>query len=219
MNETLVFNTKKTCHCTLTSSPKQIKRNKETTQDFFFYFFLFPSISFASEVEEHGLFVHSPFKQTMSSLVKKKEEDAKVSENDTLPGTYVGISYCNLPSKKREKTEIWGYCLSFSTPTHVLRKQTSPSDQKVMFRMKIPFCERLAEELRWLYQRLITSECIQGCRNSRWPAGRLWGGSRPKAIHLSAIMPCFCTFPGLGDSHSSNPICWELYSQKDHLHL
>lgn len=73
---------------------------------FLFYFFLFPSISFASEVEEHGLFVHSPFKQTMSSLVKKKEEDAKVSENDTLPGTYVGISYCNLPSKKREKTEI-----------------------------------------------------------------------------------------------------------------
>lgn len=186
---------------------------------FIYLFFLFPSISFASEVEEHGLFVHSPFKQTMRSLVKKKEEDAKVSENDTLPGTYVGISYCNLPGKKREKTEIWGYCLSFSSPTNVLRKQASPSDQKVMLRMKIPFCERLAEELRWLYQRLITSECIQGCRSSGWPAGLLWGGSRPKVIHLSAIMPCFCSFPGLGDSHSSNPIFWDLYSQKDHLHL
>lgn len=89
MNEILVFNTKKTRHCTLTSSPPKIKGNKETTQDFF----LFPSICFASEVEEHGLFVHSPFKKTMSSLVKKNEENAKVSENDTLPGTYVSILY------------------------------------------------------------------------------------------------------------------------------
>lgn len=83
---------------------------------FIYLFFLFPSISFASEVEEHGLFVHSPFKQTMSSLVKKKEEDAKVSENDTLPGTYVGISYCNLPGKKEKKQKFEVIASHFHPP-------------------------------------------------------------------------------------------------------